>query len=127
MDAEDVKRLAQDITLLVRKEIDSAREEMTSTLKSAGFGAGMLSGSAIAALMMLGSLTAVLILALATVLAPWLSALIVTIVWGAIAALRALSGKKKMQEAVPLVPSETIESIKEDIEWAKHRRDSERR
>jgi hypothetical protein len=49
----------------------------------------------------------------------WLAALIVTVVWGIVAAVLALRGKREVQEASPPAPEQTIETIKEDAEWAK--------
>lgn len=117
--AASMKQLSEDVVLLVRQELESARDEMAGKAKSAGAGVGMLSGSAITALLTLGSLTALLILALSLVVAPWLAALIVTLLWAGVTAVLALSGKKKIQAAGSLVPEQTIENVKEDIAWAK--------
>jgi hypothetical protein len=118
--AEAVKQLSQDIGILVRSELELARKEMVEKAKTAGVGAGMLSGSAITGLLTLGSLTALLILAIALVLPAWLSALIVAIMWGAVTAVLALGGKNKIQDAGPLVPDKTIQSVKDDVEFAKN-------
>jgi len=117
--AAAVKRLSEDLGVLLKSELQLAREELTEKAKVAGAGAGMLSASAITALLMLGSLTALAIIAIALAVPLWLSALIVTIFWGAVSAVLALSGKKKIQDAGPLVPERTIESVKEDVNWAK--------
>jgi len=114
-----MKQLSQDLVLIFRKELESARDEMTGKAKSAGAGVGMLSGSAITGLMTAGSLTALLIIALSLVVAPWLAALIVTLLWAAATAILALSGKKKLQEAGSLMPEQTIENLKEDVRRAK--------
>ena len=113
------KRLSQDLALLVRQELDLARVELVEKSKTVGAGAGMLSGAAIAGLLALGSLTAFAILALSLAMAPWLAALIVTIVYGAAAGVLALTGKKKIEEATPLVPQQTLDTVKEDVKWAK--------
>jgi hypothetical protein len=117
--AASMKQLSEDVVLLVRKELELARDEMAEKAKSAGAGVGMLSGSAIAGLMTLGSLTAMWILVLSLAVAPWLAALIVTVVWAVVTAVLALSGKKKIQAAGSLMPEQTIENVKEDIAWAK--------
>jgi hypothetical protein len=57
-------------------------------------------------------------------MATWLAALIVAVVYGAIAGLLALRGRDKVQEATPPVPDQTIETLKEDAEWAKNRKQS---
>lgn len=112
------KQLSEDLGILVRKEMELARREMMEKVKTAGAGAGMLSGSAITGLLTLGSLTALLIVAIGLALPLWLSALIVTAMWAAITAVLALTGKKKIQDAGPLVPEQTIQSVKEDVQWA---------
>ena len=68
-----------------------------------------------------GALTAAAILALATAVDGWLAALIVAVVYGAIAGILALQGKHKVQQATPPVPEEAAESVKEDVQWAKSR------
>ncbi len=116
---ESLKDLAADIGLLVRKELEAARAEMADKLKAAGIGAGMLSGSALTGLLTLGSLTAFMILIIATAVKPWLGALIVTVFWATVTGVLALVGKRKIQQATPFVPERTIEHVKEDVEWAK--------
>jgi energy-converting hydrogenase Eha subunit H len=51
----------------------------------------------------------------------WASALIVTALYGAAAFVLAQTGKKKLHEAAPLIPEQTAQTVKEDIEWAKTR------
>ena len=42
-----------------------------------------------------------------------------TVLWLAVAAVLALSGKKALQAATPPAP-QTVETVKEDIQWAKN-------
>ena len=114
-----VKDLAGQTSTLVRQEIKLAQAEMTSKGKVAGRGAGMLAGAAVAALLMLGALTATLIVALDSFLPLWLAALIVTLLWGIVGAVLAARGRKELQRATPPVPEQTVETVKEDIQWAK--------
>ena len=60
-----------------------------------------------------------IVFALAEVMALWLAGLIVTIILGAAAAVLALKGRKKIQEAGPPIPEQTIESVKQTIETVK--------
>lgn len=71
-------------------------------------------------LLALGSLTAFLILALDGAMPNWLAALIVGLIWAAIAGLLYVRGKQRVEEAGSPVPEQTIESVKEDVQWAKH-------
>jgi hypothetical protein len=118
---ELVKDLATETSTLVRREIDLAKAEMTDRGKRAGKGVGMLAAGAVVALLAFGALTAGLIAALDLAMPTWLAALIVTVVYGAIAAVLVQIGRKQVQEAAPPVPEDTIESVKEDVQWAKTR------
>jgi hypothetical protein len=51
----------------------------------------------------------------------WLAALVVTVVYAAAAAVLAMRGKGRLSEAAPPAPEQTIESVKEDVQWAKSR------
>jgi len=117
---ELVKDLANQTSTLVRQELRLAQAEVTQKGKVAGKGAGMLAGAAVAALLGLGALTSLVIIALNGAIALWLAALIVTVLWLAIAAVLATSGKKALQASTPPAP-QTVETVKEDIQWAKTR------
>jgi len=114
-----LKGFADDLKEMVRRELQSARDELTYKAKNAGAGAGMLSGSLIGALFTLACLTTLAIVALALVVPLWLSALIVTVVWGIVTAVLALAGKKKIEKSTPFIPENAIENIKEEAIWAK--------
>lgn len=113
------KQLSDDLSTLVRQELKLAQVEMTEKGKKAGIGIGMFGGAGIVALLALGTLTACLVGALATGMDVWLAALIVTVVYGAVAGALALVGKNRVTEATPPVPEQTVESVKEDVQWAK--------
>jgi uncharacterized membrane protein YqjE len=121
-----VKQLAGQTSTLVRQEIDLAKAEMSEKASIAGKGAGLLGGAAVAGLLAAGALTACLILALAEVIPAWLAALIVALVLGAVAAVLAIQGRNRIRAATPPVPEQTVETVKEDVEWAKTRTPSAR-
>ena len=54
-------------------------------------------------------------------MAGWLAALIVAVVYAAVAGVLALIGKRQVEAATPPVPEETVESVKEDVRWTKQR------
>ncbi len=116
---ELLKQLSQETSTLVKQELDLAKAEMTQKGKQAGLGAGFVGGGALFGLGAFGAFTAFLIAILGTFMATWLAALIVTVVYGAIAAFLALRGKKELQEAGPPAPEQTVDTLKEDVEWAK--------
>jgi len=120
---ELLKQLSQETTTLVRKELELAKAEVTEKGKQAGTGVGMFGGAGVAGLLALGALTACLIALLATFMETWIAALIVTVLWAAVAGVLALVGRNKVQEATPPAP-QTVETIKEDVQWAKTQRPS---
>jgi hypothetical protein len=121
------KQLSNDLSTLVRQELKLAQAEMTEKGKNAGVGVGMFGGAGIVVLLALGALTACLIAALATGMDVWLAALIVAVAYAAIAGVLALVGKSRVTEAAPAVPEQTVETVKEDVQWAKSQLPSESR
>lgn len=119
---ELISRLSEQSALLVRYELQLAQAEMTAKAKRFGLGAGLFGTAGLIALYGLGALIATVILALALVVDPWLAALIVTVVLFLIAAIAGWVGKKQVDQAVPVAPEQTIESVKQDVETIKEAR-----
>ena len=109
---ELIKNLSEETNTLIRQEIQLVKAELSEKGKKAGMGAGMFGGAAVMGLLTAGAFTSLLILALALVVAPWLAALIVTVVYAAVAGILALMGRKKVQEATPLVPDQAVDAAK---------------
>ncbi len=121
------KQLSDDLTTLVRQELKLAQVEMTEKGKKAGVGLGMFGGAGVVGLLALGTFTACVVAALATGMAVWVAALIVTALYGALAGVLAMNGKNRVAETAPPVPEQTIETVKEDAQWAKTQLSSEKR
>ena len=98
------KQLSDDMSTLVRQELKLAQAELTEKGKKAGIGVGMFGVAAIVAVLALLTFTACVVAALATGMDVWLAALI---------------GKQKVTQATPPVPEQTVETVKEDVQWAK--------
>ena len=107
--------------------LDSAKAELTAKGNKAGLGAGTLGGAGVFGLYAVRALTACVILALSSAVDGWLAAVIVAVVYGATAGVQALIGKNKVKEGVPPVPEQTVESVKEDVQWTKQRAKEGRR
>lgn len=116
-----VQDLSQQTATLVRQELHLAQLEMQQKGKRAGLGAGLFGGAGLFAVLGLGALVAAAILALATAVDPWLSALIVAVVLLVVAGVAALVGKREVTDAVPPVPERTIESVQQDVHEIKER------
>jgi uncharacterized membrane protein YqjE len=117
-----VKQLSQQVTTLVRQEVELAKVEMGEKGKKAGVGIGMFGGAGVAGFLALFSLTFCVIFALDKGMPLWAAALIVAVIWGAIAGVLALQGREKVKEVGKPVPEQTTESVKEDVEWLKGQR-----
>jgi len=116
---ELVRQLSDQTSRLAQQEVELAKAEMTLKAKRLGIGAGAFGGAGLIGLYALGAATATAILALATAVDAWLAALIVTLVYAAVAGVLALVGKSRVEAGTPPVPEQAIDSTKEDIERAK--------
>src|ERR1700704_4011169 len=88
-----LQKVTEESKALIEEELQLARTELTSKVKTAGKGAGLLGGAAVAAIFGAMALTAAIILALALVMPPWAAALVVAAVYLAIAGALALTGR----------------------------------
>lgn len=118
---ELMRQLSNQTATLVRQELELAKAELTVKGKRAGIGAGMFGAAGVFGLYALGALTAAVVLALSLAMTGWLAALIVAVIYGAIAGGLALSGKSNVQRGVPPVPDQTVATVKEDVDMAKQR------
>lgn len=125
--AQLLKRLSDQTRRLAQQEVELAAAELSVKAKAAGMAAGLLSGAALFGLFALLTLTAAAVLALGTAVAGWLAALIVAAVYLVVAALLGLLGRARIAAAVPLAPTQAVESVKEDVAWLKTRAKSARR
>lgn len=124
---EVTRDLMGDISLLVRQEVELACAELAEKGRKVVPGIGMLGGAGVADLAAAGALTAFIVAVLAEFLDIWLATLVTALGLGALAAVLARLGKEKVAEVGSPVPGETVETIKEDVRWAKHRATSARR
>ena len=124
--SELLRQLSDQTTSLVRQEIELAKLEFREKGKKAGLGAGMFGGAGLFGVFAFGTLTVCIVLALATFLPGWLAALIVTVVYGAIAGVLALRGKAEVKQATPPMPEQAVDSTKEDVRWVKNKAQSAR-
>lgn len=115
---EIVGDVAQDLATLVKQEIDLAKVELKEEATKAGKGAGLLGGAGLAAHMVLLFLSLTIVFALDEALPLWAAALIVTAVWGAVAAVLAVTGRSALKRTNPQLPK-TQQTLKEDAAWAR--------
>ena len=116
-----VSQASQQISQLIREEMQLARAEMTQKGKRFGRGGGLFGGAGLVAVLGLQALVATAIIALALVLPWWAAALIISAVLFLIAAILAAAGKKNIREATPPKPERAIDSLHRDVQEIKER------
>ena len=113
--------LTSDLSTLMRKEVELAKVETKDEVSRAAKAGGLLGGGAVAGYFALLFLS----FALAWLLDEWmhtaLAFLVVGLVYAVAAALLALRGRDRLQSVDP-VPRQTVETLKEDVQWAKAQR-----
>src|SRR3954470_2150366 len=110
-------RLSEQASRLVRDEfaLAQAQAEAKEKAKRLGVGVGKFGMSGVLAMFGGMSATAAAVLGLANVLPGWLAALAVAAVLFMVAGIVALSGKRSVRRAAPLVPTEAVRSAKADV------------
>jgi hypothetical protein len=102
--------VAKDLSTLMRQELELAKVEVKAEAKKAGAGAGLFGAAGFAGYMVLMFLSIALWWALSHLVGHSWSALIVAVLWGIVAAVTGLMGKKKFQEVHPK-PERTVETL----------------
>ena len=114
-------RLSQDFGELVTTQVDLAKVEIKEEVTRAAKGGGLLGGGAVAAVLALLLLSHALAWGLSEIMDAGFAFLIVGLLWAVVAAILALQGRNKLQQATPVIPN-TKETLKEDVEWARQQR-----
>ncbi|MBV8387852.1 MAG: phage holin family protein [Acidimicrobiia bacterium] len=115
---ELIAAMTNDMSLLVRKEMELAKVEIKEEVSQAGKAAGAFGGTAIAGYMALLFLSFALALGLSALMPDGLAFLIVGVLYGAGAGVLFAQARERAKEIDP-VPQQTVETIKEDVAWAK--------
>ena len=115
---ELISGVVTNLQNIVRSEIQLAKTEMREEAVTAGKGAGMLLAGALIAFYALGLFLLAAVYALGSTMSDWLAALIVGLVVAAVAGALIMIGKSRLEDFNPK-PEQTIDSVKEDIEWVK--------
>lgn len=108
----DIPRLLRE---LIEAEIAQLKAEIVGKLKAAGVGAGFLVTAGAFAFFGVLVLTAAGVLALALVLPAWAAALVVGGALLVLAGIAAVIGVQQLKHSIPPTPTQTIESVKQDV------------
>lgn len=110
--------LSRDMTTLVRKEIELARIEIKEEVAKSGKAGGMLGGTALAGYMALLMVSFAAAWGLSEVMPTGFAFLLIGLIYAAVAAVLYMKGREELQRVRP-VPEQTVETLKEDVQWAK--------
>jgi len=111
--------VVEDVTALMRKELELARAELEAEAKKAGRAAGMFGGAGLAGWMVALFVSLAATYGLGEVIPLGWAALIVAAVWAVIGGVLYARAKKQARQI--RAPRDTIESVKEDVQWARTR------
>ena len=117
---EIMQDVVRDVGEVVRGEVRLAKAEMAEKAGKAGKAAGMFGGAAVCGLMGVASLVLAGIAALALAMPLWLAALLMGVLLACIGG-RGICGRQGEDEGIDPVPERTVQTIKDDMQWAKHR------
>ncbi|UOQ88673.1 phage holin family protein [Agromyces endophyticus] len=109
--------VSRDISTLMRQEVELAKAELRESAKRAGRGAGLLGGAGAAGMLALTFLSVALWWGLGYLIGNAWSAVVVAVLWGVVALVLALTGKKQIEE-IDGIPR-TVETVKEIPETLK--------
>jgi Flp pilus assembly protein TadB len=118
--SEMVQDVVRDMGDVVRGEVRLAKAEISEKAAKAGKAGGYFGVAALCGVMGFACLVLAGVAGLALVMPIWLAALLMSVFLVCIAAAGYAGGKAKMKDINP-VPERTVQTIKDDIQWAKHR------
>jgi len=110
--------IVQNIQDIVRSEVRLARTELGQELGKARAAGTLLGAGAICAFFAAFFALFACVFALSNVVPNWAASLIVAAAMGIPAGILFFSGRARLRRVHP-IPEHTVESVKENIQWAK--------
>lgn len=114
-----IGEISDDLSKLFRQEVELAKAEVRQEAAKAGKAAGMLGGAGFAGYMTVLLASLAVVFGLGNVIDLGWAALIVAVIWAAVAAVLYAAGRKKLRTVDP-VPRQTVDTLKEDAQWLKN-------
>lgn len=111
--------LSEDVSRLVRQELTQAQAELTQKARQAGRGAAMLGGAGVLGALAAGTSAALFLRVLEGFLPRRTAAFVATACYGAGAAGLATLGIAEVRRALPVIPEDTVRSVRKDVRTAR--------
>ena len=109
--------LTADLGTLVRKELELAKVEVKQEINGTSKAGAAFGGAGFTAYLAVIFVSLAIAIALAAVMPDALAFLLVGVVYAVVAYVLFKQGQERMKQVRP--PEQTIETLKEDVEWAK--------
>jgi hypothetical protein len=116
---EIIQDVMRDASEVFRGEVRLVKAEFAEKISQAGKAGGFFGGAALCGLMGFAALVFAAIAGLTMLVPTWAAASIVGVVLLCIAGAMYAGGRAKLKDLTP-VPERTVQTLKDDIEWAKH-------
>lgn len=113
-------RVTTDLSTLMRQEVALAKVELKEEAQKAGKAGGLLGGAAAVGYLVLVFLSLALMFALDNAMGIGWAALLTAVILGIVAAVLFAVGRGRLKQVNPK-PEQTVETLKEDVQWAKNR------
>lgn len=117
--SELLRTATSDLSTLFHKELDLAKVEMKQDIRQVGQIGGMFGAGAVCAYFALLFASLALSWLLDDVMPRPLAFVLVGVPYAVAAVVLLMQGRRRAQELNP-VPEQTIETLKEDAQWARH-------
>lgn len=114
---EDVFR---DVGKMIRTEIRLARAEVVEEARKVGKASGFFAGAAVTGFLAAACLTTTIVALFDLVMPLWLAALLTGGILTCVAGAFYAGGRSKLRTVQP-VPERTVETMKDNLQWAKQR------
>jgi hypothetical protein len=116
--ADLLQALSADVAALVRQELHRAQEELAAKGKRAGTAGALLGAAGVLGALAIGTSSAAFVRLLEKRLSPTAAAVVATLLYGGGAAALASAALAELRRALPLVPEETVASVRSDVRVA---------
>jgi hypothetical protein len=114
-----MSEISKDLSTLMRQEVELAKVELKEEVAKAGKGAGMLGAAGFAGYLFIVLLSFAAAYGLGSQIGYGWGTLIVAAIWAVIGAVLFVLGRSRLRRVSPK-PERTIQTLKEDAQWARH-------